>query len=440
MFPNIGLIQGIDLVYNGSLSKGSFAFPLPLIFRKTYKYSYLSLMIVYGLTELLCPVVSTLYPMYASVKAIDSGSREDHIQWIIFWAVQSICAMVTCAFPYYVELKLLLSLWLVGLGGSEYLFHAFLHPHFLHYEQDIDAGLVQLGEKASALARDSAKTLVQRSMASMVFQPQSSKDWVSLLGYKMLHVLTLAKESGTTLVHKETKDSGTALLHQEDMQQDEDTNMPNIDTQQPSPSKQYLSMAISTLGTSVDSILDRSRTYEEKEDSSHSSSGSVEETRAVEKVRPTNRHEHLLLNQFRLLMKRGLAIDSDGVRGILRLEGETLSIVNQSKKENMRGGSVAEIVQVVPVKDENNLTLLMKWKDKTPWQVKVASKAIRNLVVEGFRLYLEKMNSNNDSVEETEETKKTKSSNILRRSVRRPFTTSSSSVPRFKSSTRIGWQ
>lgn len=390
--------------------------------------------------------------MYASVKAIDSGSREDHIQWIIFWAVQSICAMVTCAFPYYVELKLLLSLWLVGLGGSEYLFHAFLHPHFLHYEQDIDAGLVQLGEKASALARDSAKTLVQRSMTSMVFQPQSSKDWVSLLGYKMLHVLTVAKESGTTLVHpqtkdsgtrhKETKDSGTPLLQQEDVQPDEKSNMRNIDTQQPSPSKQYLSMAISTLGTSMDSILDRSRSYEEEDDSSNSSSGAVEETRAVEKVPPTNRHEHLLLNQFRLLMKRGLAIDSDGVCGILRLEGETLSIVNQSKKENMRGGSVVEIVQVVPVKDENNLTLLMKWKDKTPWQVKVASKAIRNLVVEGFRLYLEKMNSNNDSVEETKETKKTKSSNILRRSVRRsvrrPFTTSSSSssVQRIKSSRR----
>lgn len=154
-----GLPAGHPL-YNGSLSR--WTKPSGAISEFRYRD-----MLVDWTTQLLCTVVSILYPIYGSVQAIQFGSRDDHVQWIIFWAVQAILSMIECVlrtistFPlYYLELKLVFALWLVSGGGSETLFHALVHPHFLIYERDIDILIVASSTRAWGLAKDLAQHVI----------------------------------------------------------------------------------------------------------------------------------------------------------------------------------------------------------------------------------------------------------------------------------------
>eukprot|EP00298_Acanthocystis_sp_HF-20_P026503 c423_g1_i1.p1 GENE.c423_g1_i1~~c423_g1_i1.p1 ORF type:complete len:145 (-),score=10.21 c423_g1_i1:90-524(-) len=95
--------------------------------------------------------ISFLYPMYRSIKAIETDSKDDDTQWLVYWVVigfvnliEALFGFVLFVFPFYFEIKLAFVLWLqlpnathVG-SGAQALYIAALKPLLKKYDNDID--------------------------------------------------------------------------------------------------------------------------------------------------------------------------------------------------------------------------------------------------------------------------------------------------------------
>ncbi|KHG03989.1 HVA22-like protein a [Gossypium arboreum] len=49
------------------------------------------------------PVISLLYPLYASVRAIESESRADDRQWLTYWVLYSMITLLELTFAKVIE-------------------------------------------------------------------------------------------------------------------------------------------------------------------------------------------------------------------------------------------------------------------------------------------------------------------------------------------------
>ncbi|KHG12214.1 HVA22-like protein a [Gossypium arboreum] len=76
------------------------------------------------------PVISLLYPLYASVRAIESESRADDRQWLTYW----------CRIPIWSYAKLIFTCWLVipYFSGAAYVYEHYLRPFFMNPQQTIN--------------------------------------------------------------------------------------------------------------------------------------------------------------------------------------------------------------------------------------------------------------------------------------------------------------
>ncbi|VVC91999.1 unnamed protein product [Leptidea sinapis] len=104
----------------------------------------LSYLVIYPLCRL---VFGTLYPAYASYKAVRTKNLKEYVKWMMYWIV---FALFTCTetftdmflswFPFYYEVKIVLVLWLLSPAtkGSSILYRKFVHPALCRREQEID--------------------------------------------------------------------------------------------------------------------------------------------------------------------------------------------------------------------------------------------------------------------------------------------------------------
>ncbi|CAF4951178.1 unnamed protein product [Pieris macdunnoughi] len=104
----------------------------------------LSYLVVYPFCRL---VFGTLYPAYASYKAVRTKNLKEYVKWMMYWIV---FALFTCTetftdvflswFPFYYEVKIVLVLWLLSPAtkGSSILYRKFVHPALCRREQEID--------------------------------------------------------------------------------------------------------------------------------------------------------------------------------------------------------------------------------------------------------------------------------------------------------------
>lgn len=98
----------------------------------------------------------TLYPAYASYKAVRTKNVKEYVKWMMYWIV---FAFFTCIetftdillswFPFYYEIKVVIVLWLLSPAtrGSSTLYRKFVHPMLTRREQDIDDYINQAKEK-----------------------------------------------------------------------------------------------------------------------------------------------------------------------------------------------------------------------------------------------------------------------------------------------------
>lgn len=86
------------------------------------------------------PFVTLVYPLYASVKAIETKSPVDDQQWLTYWVLYSMLTLFELTFakviewlPFWTHAKLILNCWLVlpYFSGAAYVYEHFVRPLFV---------------------------------------------------------------------------------------------------------------------------------------------------------------------------------------------------------------------------------------------------------------------------------------------------------------------
>jgi len=108
-------------------------------------------MIPYIFTAPLGLFLGTLYPAYASYKAVRTKNVREYVKWMMYWIVFAAFSaietftdiFVAFWFPFYYEVKILLLIWLIspvsrGSLGSSIIYRKFVHPNLMKKEDEID--------------------------------------------------------------------------------------------------------------------------------------------------------------------------------------------------------------------------------------------------------------------------------------------------------------
>lgn len=117
-------------------------------------------------------LLGTLYPAYASYKAVRTKNVREYVKWMMYWIVFAFFTafevvadiFVAFWFPFYYELKIIFLIWLIspvsrGSLGSSLLYRKLVHPNLMKREDEIDRwmgrvqeqgynGAVRLGSRA----------------------------------------------------------------------------------------------------------------------------------------------------------------------------------------------------------------------------------------------------------------------------------------------------
>ncbi|KAK9750800.1 hypothetical protein RND81_02G222800 [Saponaria officinalis] len=87
------------------------------------------------------PLVALVYPLYASIKAIESGSITDDEQWLTYWVLYSLITIFELSFakvlewfPIWSYAKLFFTCWLVlpQFNGANHVYKNFIRPFYMN--------------------------------------------------------------------------------------------------------------------------------------------------------------------------------------------------------------------------------------------------------------------------------------------------------------------
>ncbi|EXB43468.1 hypothetical protein L484_006531 [Morus notabilis] len=90
---------------------------------------------------LALPLVALVYPLYASIRAIETKSRTDDQQWLTYWVLYSLITLFELTFAKLIEwfpiwpyAKLILTCWLVlpHFNGAAYVYKHFVRPFYMN--------------------------------------------------------------------------------------------------------------------------------------------------------------------------------------------------------------------------------------------------------------------------------------------------------------------
>ncbi|KAG2707212.1 hypothetical protein I3843_05G126200 [Carya illinoinensis] len=102
--------------------------------------------VVKNFDVLALPLVTLVYPLHASIKAIETKSPTDDQQWLTYWVLYSMLTIFELTFAKVLELlpiwpyaKLILSCWLVlpHFNGAAYVYRNFIRPFYMNPQNHV---------------------------------------------------------------------------------------------------------------------------------------------------------------------------------------------------------------------------------------------------------------------------------------------------------------
>ncbi|XP_075516465.1 HVA22-like protein a isoform X1 [Primulina tabacum] len=93
------------------------------------------------------PVVSLVYPLYASIRAIETKSPVDDQQWLTYWVLYSMITLFELTFAKLIEwiplwhyTKLIFTCWLVMpyFSGAAYVYEHFVRPYLVTGQKSVN--------------------------------------------------------------------------------------------------------------------------------------------------------------------------------------------------------------------------------------------------------------------------------------------------------------
>ncbi|XP_077992262.1 receptor expression-enhancing protein 1-like isoform X2 [Glandiceps talaboti] len=113
-------------------------------------------MVSYIISRLVILVFGTLYPAYASYKAVKTRNVKEYVKWMMYWIVfalftciETVADIFASLIPFYYEAKICFILWLLSpwTKGSSYLYRKFIHPTLSKKEREIDDYIATASDK-----------------------------------------------------------------------------------------------------------------------------------------------------------------------------------------------------------------------------------------------------------------------------------------------------
>ncbi|CAA0826833.1 HVA22-like protein a [Striga hermonthica] len=93
------------------------------------------------------PVVSLVYPLYASIRAIETKSPADDQQWLTYWVLYSMITLFELTFAKLIEwlplwsyAKLIFTCWLVipYFSGAAYVYEQYVRPYLVTRQKSVN--------------------------------------------------------------------------------------------------------------------------------------------------------------------------------------------------------------------------------------------------------------------------------------------------------------
>jgi len=107
--------------------------------------------------KILSHVVAVFIPCYLSFKAVETDDKDDDTQWLTYWVLLGVLALVEDTVLYFVvekypwlfyPLKAIFALWLMSGQGALILYRGLVQPVLRKYEDSIDGTVEKLKKKS----------------------------------------------------------------------------------------------------------------------------------------------------------------------------------------------------------------------------------------------------------------------------------------------------
>jgi len=115
--------------------------------------SLFTLLIFFGVgAGVLCSMVGFVYPAFKSFETIETKTKGDDVQWLVYWIVFAFFSLIETFkgfllywIPFYYAFKLAFLLWamLPQTKGSKFLYDSFLKDFLKKSENRIDAAMAE---------------------------------------------------------------------------------------------------------------------------------------------------------------------------------------------------------------------------------------------------------------------------------------------------------
>jgi receptor expression-enhancing protein 5/6 len=113
----------------------------------------------------LTSIIGFLYPSFKSFQAIETKSKGDDTQWLVYWVIfafftiaETFVDYLLYWIPFYYAFKLAFLLWcmLPQTKGAKFLYDSFLKDFLKKNESRIDAALADAKKNAGSIASELA--------------------------------------------------------------------------------------------------------------------------------------------------------------------------------------------------------------------------------------------------------------------------------------------